>query len=171
LTEEEINVVGDGEFVFDLFLFPSFADEDEILADTGEISVEEVEEKKGFAKYSLWSYLIALGIFLIAIGRVILARKKYGRLRKGRKKKEEVNKIVENEELSESEGEDVEGSDYLEEALEIIKKNEGRISQKKLRKEMMHLSEAKISLILTELEHKGKIEKIKKGRGNVVILK
>ena len=36
---------------------------------------------------------------------------------------------------------------------------------------MLDLSEAKISLILTELEHKGQIEKVKKGRGNVIILK
>ncbi len=36
---------------------------------------------------------------------------------------------------------------------------------------MLDLSEAKISLILTELEHKGKVEKIKKGRGNVILLK
>jgi len=40
-----------------------------------------------------------------------------------------------------------------------------------LRKEMLYLSEAKISLILTELEHKGKIEKIKKGRGNVIVVR
>ena len=36
---------------------------------------------------------------------------------------------------------------------------------------MMDLSESKISLILTELEHKGKIEKVKRGRGNVILLK
>ena len=30
-------------------------------------------------------------------------------------------------------------------------------------------SEAKISLVLTELEAKGKIKKIKKGRGNIII--
>ena len=42
---------------------------------------------------------------------------------------------------------------------------------KELRKEMLYLSEAKVSLIVTELEHKGLVEKIKKGRGNVLILK
>ncbi|MFH1395884.1 MAG: hypothetical protein ABIG93_00650 [archaeon] len=60
---------------------------------------------------------------------------------------------------------------YLEEVISIIKKHDGRISQKELRQEMMHLSEAKVSLIITELEHKGKIEKVKKGRGNVLLLR
>ena len=60
---------------------------------------------------------------------------------------------------------------YLDETIEIIKKHGGRIYQKELRKELMHLSESKVSLILTELEHNDRIEKIKKGRGNAIILK
>ena len=32
------------------------------------------------------------------------------------------------------------------------------------------LSEAKASLIITELEHKNLVKRIKKGRGNVIIL-
>ena len=54
--------------------------------------------------------------------------------------------------------------------MDIIKKHGGRITQKELRKEMP-LSEAKVSLLISELEHKNKIEKIKKGRGNIIILK
>ncbi len=51
--------------------------------------------------------------------------------------------------------------------LSIIKKNK-RITQKDLRREIP-LSEAKISLIISDLESKGKIRKIKKGRGNIII--
>ena len=94
-------------------------------------------------------------------------RKKYGPLHLFRKKiKQETAKSMEEHitDLAKEPG-------YIEKTLEIIKNHDGRISQKELRKEMMYLSEAKISLILTELEHKGKIEKIKKGRGNVVIAK
>jgi uncharacterized membrane protein len=54
--------------------------------------------------------------------------------------------------------------------IDIIKKHGGRTTQKELRKEMS-LSEAKVSLMITELESKGRIEKIKKGRGNILILK
>ena len=59
---------------------------------------------------------------------------------------------------------DVEG------VLQVMKEQGGRITQKELRK-YFPLSEAKVSLLLTELEAKGKIEKIKKGRGNIILLK
>ena len=58
----------------------------------------------------------------------------------------------------------------LDRILKIIKDVGGRITQKDLRKHFP-LSEAKVSLMITELESKGKIEKIKKGRGNIIILK
>ncbi len=54
--------------------------------------------------------------------------------------------------------------------LSIIKKEGGRVTQKDLRKQIPY-SEAKISLVITELERKQIIEKIKKGRGNVILLK
>ena len=44
------------------------------------------------------------------------------------------------------------------------------MTQKDIRKSIP-FSEAKVSLILADLEHTGKIEKIKKGRGNIIILK
>ncbi len=162
--KEEFNINQEGIFVYDLFLIPSFTDEDEIwnLSNENLISEEEIVPKSHF-----WQYLVAGIIFTIAIIRIIYARKKYGPLKIFRKKvKQESKKTIEQhqEELAKEPG-------YLENALEIIKKHDGRIHQKELRKEMLYLSEAKISLIITELEHKGKVEKIKKGRGNIIILK
>jgi len=61
-------------------------------------------------------------------------------------------------------------SEDLQNLIDIVKKHGGRITQKEVRKEIP-LSEAKISLMVTELEHKGIIEKIKKGRGNIIVLK
>ena len=58
----------------------------------------------------------------------------------------------------------------LERIIKIIKQEGGRTTQKHIRKQIP-LSEAKISLMIDELEHKGVIEKIKKGRGNIIILK
>ena len=63
-----------------------------------------------------------------------------------------------------------ETTDSADKVLQIIKEAGGRITQKDLRKHFP-LSEAKVSLMITELESKGKIEKIKKGRGNIIILK
>ena len=57
----------------------------------------------------------------------------------------------------------------LSKVLEVIKKNDGRITQKEIRKQLS-LSEAKISLVISQLESEKKIKKIKKGRGNIIIL-
>lgn len=57
--------------------------------------------------------------------------------------------------------------DELQEYLEFIKKNK-RMTQKDIRKEFP-LSEAKISLIISDLESKGLVKKIKKGRSNIII--
>ena len=63
----------------------------------------------------------------------------------------------------------LETDEYEQKLLELIQK-EKRMTQKEIRKHF-NLSEAKISLLITELEHKQKIEKIKKGRSNIIIIK
>ncbi|OPY29123.1 MAG: hypothetical protein A4E28_01070 [Methanocella sp. PtaU1.Bin125] len=55
------------------------------------------------------------------------------------------------------------------EVLAIMEKNGGRITQLDLRKALPY-SEAKVSLIVSDLESRGLVKKIKKGRGNVLIL-
>lgn len=58
----------------------------------------------------------------------------------------------------------------LQQVLNAIKKEGGRTTQKELRKHIP-VSEAKLSMMLTELEAEGKIKKIKKGRGNIIVKK
>lgn len=57
----------------------------------------------------------------------------------------------------------------LKQVLEIIGKTGGRMTQKDLRK-MLAMSEAKVSLLLADLEDRGYIKKIKKVRGNIIIV-
>jgi uncharacterized membrane protein len=59
--------------------------------------------------------------------------------------------------------------DDLREVVRIIERNGGRITQLDLRKALPY-SEAKVSLMVTDLENRGIVKKIKKGRGNVIIL-
>jgi len=173
---ESISIQED-DIIYDLFLFPSFADEDDLWDDldpnTADIEIDP--------KYGLSIDLIVLLAF-IGIGLFVLLRTK---VFKDEKKKEEPKveepkkeKKVESEEekadlVKESEPKTKEESDDVlsKRVLTFLKTNEGRVSQKQLRKELMDISEAKVSLVLTDLVHKGKIEKIKKGRGNVIILK
>jgi uncharacterized membrane protein len=64
---------------------------------------------------------------------------------------------------------DVTLPDDLREVIRIIEKNGGRVTQLDLRKALPY-SEAKVSLMITDLESRGIVKKIKKGRGNVIIL-
>ena len=64
---------------------------------------------------------------------------------------------------------ETETDDISLEVIKIIKSGGGRITKKDLRKHFP-LSEAKISLVISELESKGMLKKIKKGRGNIIIL-
>lgn len=164
IITEQIEITSDqGEYIVDLFLLPDFTEEDELWQETQEEIPLETEENSS----RLWAWIIAGVIFVILLSRIVYARKKYGSLRLFRKRvKAESKKTLEQhkEELAKEPG-------HLDQAIEIIKKHDGRINQKELRKEMLYLSEAKVSLIVTELEHKGLVEKVKKGRGNVLILK
>ena len=73
-------------------------------------------------------------------------------------------------EIKERTAEDKFIKNELLEILNILNKNNGRMTQKDLRKQIP-ISEAQMSLLLTELESIDKIKKIKKGRSNVIILK
>ncbi|WP_048085772.1 helix-turn-helix transcriptional regulator [Archaeoglobus veneficus] len=60
--------------------------------------------------------------------------------------------------------------DDLVEVIEVLRKEGGRLTQKELRKRLGY-SEAKMSLIVADLERRGIIEKVKKGRGNIIFLR
>ena len=60
--------------------------------------------------------------------------------------------------------------DDIREALTVLEKSGGRLTQKELRQKMHYYSESKISLLITDLEDRGLIRKIKKGRGNILLL-
>lgn len=149
---KEIEVKDEGEFVYDLILFPTFDEEDKLF-DEVDFSVPYDDEK---INYKLIAVIVVLGIILITVGYFLLL---FYKKKKGERGEEKKEKKPETGELDEN---------YTN-ILKIIKEQK-RTTQKEIRKEIP-LSEAKISLILSEMEHKGIIEKIKKGRGNIIVLK
>jgi len=165
LTEikEDVVVKGD-EVVYDVFLLANFKDEDQLWKETDEDLFADAPTDE---TWPLWKYIVGGLIAAWALIRFGKARVKYGSLGKFKKQiKAEQKKTV-----AEHKRDIANEPSYVEKAFEIIKKHDGRISQKQLRKEMLPLSEAKISLIVTELEHANKVVKVKKGRGNVILLK
>ena len=146
--QENITIKQPGSYVLDLILFPDIEEGvEDIDIDVNE-NVIEVDNNFIFVAVSI--ILIAL-----AIGAVYYIKKIKPRQKEAQSAPEETK----------------EQEDYdLNQLIKIIKNEGGRTTQKDIRKQIP-LSEAKISLMLAELEHKGVIEKIKKGRGKIIILK
>ncbi len=145
LAEEHAQVAGDGVFTIDIVLFPELnGNGNELLEDpAGELS-GLLEEKDSFP----WRWMIGL-VIILGVGFFV-----WKRMQKPERKEEEIT----------------DDAAALDRILKILKEEQGRMTQKDLRKRVPY-SEAKLSLMVTELEAKGKIEKIKKGRGNVLVLK
>ena len=149
-AQENITIKQDGSYVLDLILFP---DVEEGVEDPGvEVNSDVVESKNTIA---LLAGFIVLLVLIVIVG--LIYYKKSGKNEKATEKTED--KIEEKYEESD-----------LDEVIKIIKQEGGRATQKDIRKQIP-LSESKISLMITELEHKEIVEKIKKGRGNIIILK
>lgn len=146
-AEENITVIDDGIYILDLFLYPYFDEED--LFEGLELDIDNpYADKKEFSV--IW-LLVPLSI-LMFVFLIILVRVNTRLLKK--EIEEEMHMI----------------DDDLKKVMKLLRKNKGRITQKEIRKEFS-LSEAKISLMIAELESLGKVKKIKKGRGNIIILK
>ena len=146
-----ISINQDGKYVIDLILFPSFQEEEEIADEEG-IAIPEFKDIR-FVPLMVILFLIIIAIILFAVFRSRSPRYKKNALEP---KADDDHSIKD---------------DYNPEMIiGLIKKEGGRLTQKEIRKKIP-FSEAKISLMIAELEHKGLIEKIKKGRGNIIILK
>ncbi len=164
-TEENVSIVKEGDYVFDLFLFPALLIEDE-----GLVSVDDMELSDPITSPAIdggygivtWVIIILAIIVLIALYFVVGYFKKQEEFMEV--KEGGVVASVAKDALSEDSS-----CDDLDKVVAVIKREGGRITQKELRKEFP-LSEAKISLMISELEHKKIVQKVKKGRGNIIIL-
>jgi uncharacterized membrane protein len=143
---DNISVVSEGDYLMDIIMFPAL--------DLGEPLFDEtdpnLDEQYLFINQDNW---LNVAFFSIAVTAVVLLLASKIRTRK----KEEPAPIVEKPERLSKEARQV---------LEIIQK-EGRTTQKEVRKKLPW-SEAKVSLIVADLEERGLIKKIKKGRGNIL---
>lgn len=144
-VEENILVKDEGKYIIDLILFPSISEEEELMEQADFDIESEIlggEEDPFVNAVIIITVLLVLGILWIGSQSI-------------KKRREDHEKDIKNQEIRD--------------VLVFIRKKGGRTTQKEIRKNFPQ-SEAKISLILTELEEDKKIKKIKKGRGNVIIL-
>ncbi len=168
-TEEEITVTGDGDYVLDLILLPVYYDS------LGENEFEELDEIASFSDeddeqdpspFSLGMIGILFILVILSAGVYYIVKQ-----RSGKSTLSYGSSHISNEEFDPIMPADMwQGlPDDLREVISIISKNDGRITQKELRAKVRH-SEAKVSLMVSDLESRGIVRKFKKGRGNVIIL-
>ena len=152
IARENLTITQNGDYVLDLILFPDLSTEESLLNET--VDVQEYDEPATAKQPVNWA--IALGVAALAVLAALLWRhqKRHAAPKKEETKKEEAKPVTKAD---------------LEDILAFVRKEGGRTTQKDLRKAIPY-SEAKISLMVAELESQGKLKKIKKGRGNIIIL-
>jgi uncharacterized membrane protein len=149
----------------DLLLFPPTDSEYEYLGDinlTSEIDAKE----SGLTDYII---IMLAGLFIFLIILFYIRKRKKKPVIPGEVEpspETSGNKIVTNE--NNNRELHYELPDDLRELYNIILKKGGRTTQKDLRKEVIY-GEAKVSLMIADLEDRGLIKKIKKGRSNIII--
>ncbi len=148
-AEEVIEVRQNGTFHIDMLAQP-FIEELNVTVPEINLTFDENEPENPETQNFSTTLLYVFPALLASIGLIYYYTSK--------RRKEESNN-----------GEEVLPED-LNEIMEIIRKEGGRITQKELKKKTGY-SDAKISLMIADLENRGKIEKIKKGRGNIIFLK
>jgi uncharacterized membrane protein len=160
--EERLLITGADEsedFNIDLLLFPPMDSEYEYLGDINLTS--DLDKKSGD---NLNNYIII--ILILTVSALII-------LYRAKKKQPVSNERILHEPLAQSpqniiETKKMELPEDLGNIYDTILKMGGRTTQKELRKKSA-FSEAKVSLMLDDLENRGLIKKIKKGRSNIII--
>lgn len=156
VTENVSVDVDDSNQVLDLFLFFDLSEEENIVDDEVDLINDSqnvtsvIESDDSFVGFKLIFRLMILFVLIPLISFFIVMYLK---------KKETKKDIISNK-----------NDGLRNQIVVLLKKNQGRMTQKEIRKEMPY-SEAKISLVITELESEGFLERIKKGRSNIVKLK
>lgn len=167
--EETLNITDEGDYLLDMLLLPAYPGSNLNDSDLPEIPTLTEEENPLYNDGSKSTiFLIVAGSLLIAGAIVFLVLKK---------KQSSQNAYLETSlyeaEYSGSETATDDGISLpqdLQQVVALIKANGGRITQRDLRSKLSY-SEAKVSLMVSDLENRGIIEKFKKGRGNIIVLK
>lgn len=145
-TKETLQITDEGIFTLDMILFP------EIIEDLDETPLEQpsIDEPTLFETQEDPYFFLYRALWVILL--ILIIWGGYHWIQNQMRKRQTGDL-----------------PDELVEIISIIRKQGGRMTQKDLRKELSH-SEAKVSLMIDDLVAQKKIKKIKKGRGNILIL-
>lgn len=171
-TQETITITDNGDYVLDLLLLPTYSEE--LLEDSEFDNISESFEEdskiiEGDSGTSTTTYLLAAALVIIIAASAYLLVQRRGKEEDTGQiavlPPEEVEEDITREEFEKEQSLPAD----LQEIIDIIEANGGRITQKELRSRVRY-SEAKVSLMISDLENRGIVEKFKKGRGNIIII-
>ncbi|SFM58100.1 helix-turn-helix transcriptional regulator [Methanolobus profundi] len=166
-TEEEVTITDDGDYVMDLILVPVYYE-----TSFNESEFAELDEIASFSEEEEGSSLSTGMILVILFIVVVVSAGAYYFV----KQRNSISSPDDDDHMQDDDTEMMMAGgkwddlpEDLRQVVGIIERNDGRITQKDLRTKVKH-SEAKVSLMISDLESRGIVRKFKKGRGNVIIL-
>jgi uncharacterized membrane protein len=168
MADENIDVQSEGEFILDLIMFPPLdvSDLDELGLNDFDVNQEVFEEEQptGYG----WEIVAILVIAALALAAVTYYL--YNKPPEGETIKPVIKKKTKKKVMKAPAKAMPQLDKYAQEVVEALKRSGNRLTQKELR-DKVSVGEAKVSLIVAELEQMGLVKKIKRGRGNIIILK
>ncbi len=169
-ANQKVVVRDEGRFIHDLVLLPT---NETYVPPPPNNNDDDNDEPLNDREMGYVALIIIGSVLLVLILGFFIMRSKHKELKEdeGKEALGQSEKIA-GEEIPEEKRDNEDESkamETLEGVIQIIKENGGRTTQKDIRKKIP-LSEAKISLMIAELEDKGIVRKIKKGRANIIIL-
>ena len=166
-AKETITVPQEGSFTLDLILFET-PDIEDIDFDESELKmIEDLLKQEQVSDFWLIAAAIAAGLIIAAIFAFLLTRKFLKKYQERAKLAKKHKKFKAKAVKGKFEEEKPVGDEAMAQTLAILKR-EKRVTQKDIRRELK-ISEAKASLIIADLETQGKVKKIKRGRGNIIL--
>jgi len=162
----------EGNYVFDILMFPLQEEAEEFTdEDIGNVTYDV--EDNILPGFDLTYTAVALLILMIMGAAAYYHYNRKDGLEDESEPAEPVPGVhIENDYLNDREpAPDIDKlPDDLKEIIHILESQGGRMTQKDLRARL-NCSEAKVSLMITDLEDRGLVHKVKKGRGNIILLR
>lgn len=183
VADENVTIVNDGNFVLDLVMFPStdFNASDFVPIDSFDqndlIVQQQQQSQKNFESFLPFiAGIVVIIIILILVYFLLQKKKKKESLLPMQIPKEELVEVKKQTssivsmpvDLAQSNNSSIDKT--AQGVMDVLKRYGGRMTQKDLR-EKTDIGEAKLSLIVAELESMQLVKKIKQGRGNIIVLK
>lgn len=167
-AQEELNITDGGDYLLDMLLLPAYPDSNLNGSDLHVVTTPIEDGVPLNNNGSKNTILLAAAGFLLIVGAIAFVLKK-------RQASQKAELETSSYDFSYPDSENTNDNSVslpqdLQEVVEIIKVNGGRITQRELRSRINY-SEAKVSLMVSDLENRGIIEKFKKGRGNIIVIK